>query len=230
VTSSAFVPGFRPSEHGFAFANRFPSAPAIRIPLGPLGTVGIGDVADGLCGGMCLLARASFVAGRRLADPPLAAPTDGQPPAPDSLLMHRLVDAQIASLRALRTPIRLYSLQAFRPERHDPVWSRLGRRTRSEESVREWRRIRERIDQGRLAFVGIVRTTGPNPFDLVHQHQVLAYGYEVEGDRLRLRIYDPNHPGRDDVELRLRLGIGGRGPVTMLQTTGEPVEAFCLLG
>jgi hypothetical protein len=229
VTIAATISGFRPSKDGFAFANRFSSAPAIRIPLGPLGVLGIGDVADGLCGGMCLLVRDAFATGRPVAGPPLDAPSDGTPPSSDSPLMHRLVDAQVASLRSLRAPVRLYSLQAFRPERHDPVWSRLGRRTRTVETVREWRRIRRTIDGGRLAFVGIVRVTGPNPFDLVRHHQVLAFGYEVEGDRLRLQVYDPNHPGRDDVELRLRLGIGGRGPATMLQTTGEPVEAFCLL-
>ena len=40
-------------------------------------------------------------------------------------------------------------------------------------------------------------------------HQVLAYAYEVEGDAVTLRIYDPNWPGRDDVILDLDSeGIG----------------------
>ena len=48
-------------------------------------------------------------------------------------------------------------------------------------------------------MVGLVRQTGWNPFKLTNNHQVLAYAYEVDGDAVTLRIYDPNWPGRDDV-------------------------------
>ena len=69
----------------------------------------------------------------------------------------------------------------------------------------EWPRIRADIDAGRLAMVGLVRHSGLNPFHLTQSHQVLAYAYEVEGDAVTLRIYDPNWPGRDDVVAPLRL-------------------------
>ena len=59
------------------------------------------------------------------------------------------------------------------------------------------------IDAGRLSMVGLVRHSGLNPFHLTQSHQVLAYAYEVEGDAVTLRIYDPNWPGRDDVMIHV---------------------------
>jgi hypothetical protein len=217
------VPGFRPSKDGFHFANRFPHAAALRIPLGPLGQLSVGDVADGLCGGMALEVRDAWREGR-------LPPEDRVAPAPDSPLFRRLVHQQVESLDMLRVPLRYFSLQVFRPERPGPFSRLLGRRSRSAETVHESRRIRAEIDAGRLPLIGILRVTGANPFDLVRHHQALAYAWESERDRLRLWIYDPNHPDDDDVELRLRLGVDRRGPATMLQTTGEPVVAFFLLG
>ena len=79
----------------------------------------------------------------------------------------------------------------------------------------EWPRIRADIDAGRLAMVGLVRQTGWNPFRLTESHQVLAYAYEVDGDAVTIRLYDPNWPARDDVSITLGAGL--------TQTTGEPL-------
>ena len=59
-------------------------------------------------------------------------------------------------------------------------------------------------------MVGLVRQTGWNPFELTHNHQVLAYAYEVDGDTITLRIYDPNWPGRDDVTITVSGEIAQR--------------------
>jgi len=67
----------------------------------------------------------------------------------------------------------------------------------------EWPRIRADIDAGRLSMVGLVRHTGLNPFNLTQSHQVLAFAYEVAGNMVTLRVYDPNWPGRDDVTVVL---------------------------
>jgi hypothetical protein len=67
----------------------------------------------------------------------------------------------------------------------------------------EWPRIRADIDAGRLAMVGLVRHTGLNPFRMTQSHQVVAFAYEMDGDAVTLRIYDPNWPGRDDVTLTM---------------------------
>ena len=63
-------------------------------------------------------------------------------------------------------------------------------------------------------------------------HQVLAYGYDAadDGSRFTIRIYDPNHPGRDDVELRAEVdpddGRPLRDRVRLTQSTGEPLLGF----
>jgi hypothetical protein len=170
---------------------------------------------------MSLLVKERFEARRPV-------PPDRTPPAPGSPLFAAIVRRQTISLDWLRVPLRFYSLQALRPERNDPFARLLDRRSRTSESVKEWHRIRAVIDSGRLAPVGLIRTIGMNPLRLGRNHQVLAYGYEVDRDRLTILIYDPNHPDRDDVELKMRLGVEGRGPATMLQTTGEPLHAFFL--
>ena len=55
--------GFVPKQHGFRFANAFPSVPDITIPI-PFGKVEFGDASDGLCGGMVFSALDYFLAKR----------------------------------------------------------------------------------------------------------------------------------------------------------------------
>ena len=101
---------------------------------------------------------------------------------------------------------------------------------RVEAILREWPRIRAEIDAGHRAVVGLIRATGNSPWRLTQNHQVLAWGWEAVGGRVALRVYDPNHPGRDDVELRAVVadapGVPWRDRVTMTQTTGEPLLGF----
>ena len=76
----------------------------------------------------------------------------------------------------------------------------------------QWPLIRAQIDAGQLAMVGMVRGDSPDPRKLTLNHQVLAYGYRVEPGRITLAIYDPNHPDRDDVEVRIDLPDDGSPP------------------
>jgi hypothetical protein len=56
------VSGFLPSTSGLHFTNYYPHEPEIQIklPFGP--TLSLGDAANGLCGGMALVARDYFEA------------------------------------------------------------------------------------------------------------------------------------------------------------------------
>ncbi len=220
---SAAVAGFLPSRNGLHFPNRFPHVAPIRVDLGSVGSVGIGDAAGGLCGGLSYMTCDLWTAGT-------APPPDTEPPAPGTPRFKALVRRQVESLDALRVPLRFYDLQAFRPDRPDAAARLFGRRTRTAEVVVvEWPKVRAELDAGRLAAVGLVRAVGPEPWFVPLHHQAVAFGYGIEDDRLTLRLYDPNHPDRDDVEIRFRLGLERRGPGTMIQTTGEPVHAFWLL-
>jgi hypothetical protein len=192
------VPGFLPSTHGLRFANSFPSGPTVR--LGPIDPrwIGIGDAAAGLCGGMSWFVRERFEAG-------VPVPPDADAPANGSTLFRALVRRQVLSLDWLRTPLRFWWMGAIGPER-------APRRTWDV----EWPQIKADIDTGRLSMVGLARHSGFNPFHMTQSHQVLAYAYEVEGDAVSLRIYDPNWPGRDDVQISIR-------PTTLTASTNEPL-------
>src|SRR3954451_9611875 len=184
MIESNAVPGFLPSTHGLHFANSFPPGPTVR--LGPLDPrwIGIADASAGLCGGMAWFVRERFEAG-------LPVPTATEPPANGSPLFSAVVRRQVLSLDWLRTPLRFGWMGAIGPDR-------AARRTREI----EWPRIRADIDAGRLAMVGLVRHRGLSPWRLTESHQVLAYAYEVDGDAVTLRIYDPNRPRQDDAAIR----------------------------
>ena len=38
-----------------------------------------------------------------------------------------------------------------------------------------------------------------NPLDMANHHQVLAYGYELDGNDLKIHVYDPTWSGADEV-------------------------------
>lgn len=203
-TSNA-VAGFLPSRHGLHFANRFPPGPTVRLGFIDPRRIGIGDASSGLCGGMSWYVRERFMADQ-------AVPLDTEPPANGSPLFRALVRLQVKSLEWLRTPLGFWWIGAFGPER-------VARRSRQ----REWPRIRATIDAGRLAQVGLVRHKGLNPFNLTTSHQVVGYGYAIEGETIRLNLYDPNWPDHDDVAVVIEPGL-------IRQSTGEPLHGVLALG
>jgi hypothetical protein len=185
VTSNA-VPGFLPSRHGLHFANRFEPGPTMRLGRLDPRIVGIGDAKDGLCGGMVWYVRECFDTDRAVP-PDTSAPSNGSP------LFQAIVRRQVLSLAFLLVPLRFWRAASMSPEalRHRTIET-------------EWPRIRSAIDSGHLAPIGLVRHRGFNPFQLGRDHQVLAYAYTQDGAAaITLRIYDPNHPDRDDVTLSL---------------------------
>jgi hypothetical protein len=181
MVESNAVPGFLPSAHGLHFANRFPPGPTVRLGLFDPRSVGIGDASAGLCGGMSWFVRERFEDGRPI-ESDLVAPSNGSP------LFRALVRRQVLSLDWLRTPYAFWRMGMLSPER-------AARRVREV----EWPRIRADIDAGRLSMVGLVRHEGRSPWRLTQSHQVLACAYELDGDAITIRAYDPNLPGRDDV-------------------------------
>jgi hypothetical protein len=203
---SARVPGFLPSTCGFRFANFFPRQPLLRVPLAGLGHLPIGDASRGLCGGMVFAARDFFERGC----PP---PDDRRPPDHGSPLFGYLVRRLFHSFQLPWGPLRYYQWMAAR----DDVLLRQTAR-------REWPRVRRELDAGRLAALGLIRPRSRNPLRLGENHQVLAYGYGLHepSGSLLLDVYDPNHPGRDD----LTLGLDLRAPAGVVSSSGEPFRGF----
>jgi hypothetical protein len=221
---AAAVPGFRPSVHGFRYANRWPPGPTIRLgPLDPR-LIGIGDASAGLCGGMVATVRDLFEAG-------IAPPADAHPPADGSPRFRAIVRRQVQSLAWGRVPLRYWDLQAWRPDPPAGLAAVLRREPARVVAVeREWPRVRAAIEAGRLPVVGLVRVAGWSPRLLTVNHQVLGYAFEEDEAGFRIRVYDPNHPGRDDVELRAEIapldGRPARERIRLAQSTGEPLLGF----
>jgi hypothetical protein len=218
------VAGFLPSTHGLSFPNAFPPGPTLRLgPLDPR-VVGFGDASAGLCGGMALTARDLFEAGLR-------APDGDGPPANGSPRFRSLVRRQVQSLDWMRVPLRYLDLQALRPDPPSGLAAALRREPpRVVALLDEWPRIRADIDGGHPSVVGLIRTAGGSPWLLVRNHQVLAFAYGAGDGVLTLRVYDPNHPCRDDVELRASIsgdhGAPWRDRIGLAQSTGEPLLGF----
>ena len=204
VVSKA-IPEFLPSVQGLHFANRWPHGPTVTFgPLDPR-WVGVGDASNGLCGGMSWYVRDRYMSGR-------AVPAATEPPANGSPLFRTIVRLQVQSLELLRTPLHFWWVGALGPG---------GAADRSRDV--EIPRILADIDAGRLAMVGLVRATGWNPLKLTGNHQVAAWGYEIDGETVTLRLYEPNWPDRDDVTVTIE---GGH----LRQSTGEVLAGVIRLG
>jgi hypothetical protein len=206
--------GFLPSTAGFRFVNRWPPGPTIELKARYL-RLGIGEVAEGLCGGMCFAVADRFLAGA-------SVPADADAPPADSALFREIARRQVDSLQYLAVvPVRFWFAAARVAAGR---WS-------AGDQVREWRALCADIDAGRPAMAGLVRSSVINPFGLTHNHQVLGYAYEATGTEARLRIYDPNHPLDDDVALMIRRGASpdGKPAFSLEQTSGEPLLALLRL-
>lgn len=200
------VPSFLPSTRGLHFRNSFPPGPTVR--LGPFDTRwigGLGDASAGLCGGMAWYVRERFAAG-------LPIPPDRQAPANGSPLFQALVRRQVLSLEWMRTPLGFWLMAGSGSN---------GAVRRTQDS--ELPKIRQTIDGGRLAMVGLVRHLGWNPMEQTESHQVLAYGIDTQPTTTVLRVYDPNWPDRDDITISI-------GPTSMRQSTGEELFGVLSLG
>jgi hypothetical protein len=195
------VPNFLPSVNGFAYPNYWPSNPIRTFRLGNVATLNIGDAANGLCGGM------SFTTGdlHRAGLLPPAEPSN--PPAGSGRYQY-IVDRQITSFDDGRLPLRFFRLMSPTRPSKEPVWApwlgRIGvdRHSRTYVMVHEeWPLIRGLIDSGQLAMIGLVRVVSLDPKMLGHNHQVAAYGYDIDGMVVTLRICDPNWPHDDSVTI-----------------------------
>ena len=201
--------GFLPSVHGFGFANSWPPETAmLSVDLGFV-DLPLGDASNGLCGGMAFAARDHFQAG-------IAPPEQAMAPMPGDPLFDYLVLRLFDSFDLPNLPLRCLAL--MNPLTPDAF---LG-----EVMVREaWPAIKTRIDAGKVVPICLVLTESLDPRDLGVNHQVLVYGYRLEGGRVELAIYDPNRPGDDDVRYALDVG-GGSPPVVDAPSLRRPVRCF----
>ena len=184
------VPGFLPSTHGFKFRNSFPANTAHASVRVGTTEMAIGDAANGLCGGMVFAVRDYFHAGLPI---PLhkAGPVSG---ALYEYLVSRLYDSFELPL-GWTEYLRLMSPGCSPGERARTAY------------FTAMNSIETDIRNGAPSPIGLVQVNTDDPFRVGNNHQVLVYGYQKNGRNIRLRIYDPNHPGRDDITLAFDTGM-----------------------
>jgi hypothetical protein len=207
------VTGFLPSTSGFHFPNAFPGGPVLRFGLGRV-RIPIGNAADGLCGGVIFAARDLFEAG-------VAPPLDTQPPPPGSALFRYVVRRLFHSFDLPSGPLRYLAWMTLPAD--DLRMGVSGLTSRS--LRRQWPRVKRDLDRGLLSPLGLVRVRSLNPLEVGRNHQVLAYGYEVQSHRVSVRVYDPNHPDADDLRLTFDANAPADSAIDYIE--GElPVRGF----
>jgi hypothetical protein len=224
--SSVRIPHFLPSANGFRFTNAWAHIPVVQVQLGSLASLSLGDAANGLCGGMSFVVADLYLSG-------LGQPPELSNPGGDTTAFKYIVARQFDSFAGVALPLRFYSLmRTFRPDREPPWAGFLGllgadRHSRTYVMVHdEWPKIQQRLDAGQPAMIGLVRVVSDEPRLLGHNHQVLAYGYDLEGTDLTLHIYDPNWPNDDTVTLELDVGDPRAAAVPAYSKSDGPLVCF----
>jgi hypothetical protein len=179
------VPGFRPSVNGFRFTNAFPPTPTIRIDLGLVGTVGLGNASQGVCGGMAFAVRDYFEAGE--VPPPDDAPPD------QGTTLYRYITARLIDSFNAPAGVAQYADWMLLPTAD--VDFLIGRRAGafSRTVTSSWPAVRADIDAGHPSTLGLVTVHTADLRQIGKCHQVLGYAYQVNDEgTVTLQVYDPN--------------------------------------
>ena len=213
---------FAARAHGFVFPNCFPAGkPVFRVRT-PFGRIPVGDASNGLCGGMVFAALDHHRHGRQL-------PADHDTPGLFEYLARRLW----ASFHLPWGVTRIYQWMG-RPDS-----ARTGRGRHPTATVpylttrREWPKVRAELDAGRPAPLMLIKTASRNPWDMGHNHQVLATGYAEDpaAGTVTLTLYDPNYPLCDPTAAPVELRLSTRDPDGRRadhSREGETVRGFFL--
>lgn len=222
------VPGFTPGISGLHFVNSFPQEPVVTIEIPLFGKFPIGDASGGLCGGMAFTVRDVFETKGMKPLPDTTPP--GLQPDPDTPLFKYLADRLVDSFDLPHAGFMKYYAWMTTPDGDTgPILLRRGVAWKT--IMEEWpHRIRPRLDAGELCVLGLVTTASVNPADLGRNHQVLAYGYELDNSNgLTLLICDPNTSSAQADGVQISLSLANptkKTPIKHNVGISEPIRGF----
>jgi hypothetical protein len=199
---------------GLHFPNAFASMPLLRVHLPGHGAIALGDASNGLCGGMVFAVRDCFEAHR-------TPPPETATPAAGTLAYDFLVGRLLDSFDLPGGPARYYAWMS-NTDADGPNGLGIGARTRDEVV-----KIRAALDRGEPCALALIRARSFDPRDLGKNHQVLAFGYDLDetSDRLALQLYDPNHP---DADIAMSCSLTPGTQLDLHYSSGEPARGFFL--
>src|SRR4051794_20300558 len=223
----AAVADFLPSTSAFKFKNDWPRVPVTTIPLPGGIKVPIGDASNGLCGGMVYAVRDYFEKGLKI-------PAGAKAPRSGALFDYgssRLLDSfdlpfgPAKYLDYMRAPNADKKLGLPAPlnvvfER-GVMWHTINE---------ELGKVVADLDAGHLSCIGLVCTSGINPFALGKNHQVLAWRYERSGSTIKVWVYDPNRPGGDDARLEFSPATPSKKCAVTFANGSKNVRGFFRVG
>lgn len=205
------VPAFSPSRDTLPLSRgALPATLDTKVDVPYLPPVAVDQTRMGLSPGLVLLARALHETGR-----PAAGLTDAG--AIPLALANRLVEGTRACLAAPGAAERWLGATAALD--HDTWFWGPGLYA---ETVTAAHAVMARVDAGELCAVGVVLAQSPLAGAVFDNQVVLAYGYDLVGTRLTLRVYDPGvtGPASDRDAVTITLELGSSAPAKPIRTNG----------
>jgi hypothetical protein len=210
-----FVPNFLPSRNAPLFKNGpWPPGTSFPIQVPGLPPIQLDQTQAGFCGGMSFLTRDIFEAGTP------------QLQGKDSVL----VPAELAKLLQAKTllaflPVIGQWLHVTSEVDHGTVFGGKGLYAETIECTPQ---ITAAIDAGVLFPIGVVLSHSTVPVSVFNNHVELVYGYERNGDILKLHVYDCNFGGTSDPtnldHTYISLDVSSTSPVKPIETNGTPAD------
>ena len=213
---SVRVPLFQATRNGLHFTNSWPSEPDYTLSV--LGqNITLGDASNGLCGGMVYTVNDLF-------QTLLLPPSDTVNPADGTPLFNYIVARLTNSFDEADVNQYLSWIQMSDHDTgiaHGLAWH---------EITEEWPKIQGDLDAGVPSPLGLVHGQEPPTVgfftgmqDLGNCHQVLAWGYDLDGTSLTIHIYDPDNIGDGNT---IALDIGSPGHTTPIAVSNNPSGFF----
>lgn len=207
---------FTPTRNGLHFPNVWPPVPDYTFSI--LGqNITLGNASNGLCGGMTYTVKDSFQT-HLLPPPDFTNPTEGTP-------LFNYIVARLTN--SFDEPDVNQYLSWIQMSNHD---TDLSHGLAWHEITEEWPKIKSDLDTGTLSTLGLVHGQEPATIgfftgiqDLGNCHQVLAWGYDLDGTGLTLHIYDPDNAGNNNL---ITLDIGNPQHTTPISVSNFPGGFF----
>jgi hypothetical protein len=200
---------FQPKINGFQFVNRFSGLfLPIALPFG----LGQPNSIYGLCGGMSAAAADFLLAGRKI-------PATDTIPATGEPLHRYLYQRQMDSLGAFGDTMLRFVDWMGRPDEGPQGTEKLN--------LTEFEnKIRSRLNNFRPVVLGMLYVKWSDSREVWLNHQVLAYRYTRTPDLLKIDIYDPNYPKRNDISIEAEKTASGLKCVQRIGTTSKKLYGF----